>query len=116
MLIKTLKMTDLDLGEIHVAIHGKDALEKLKGHWIDLVMTDLNMPEMTGLELVEAMASDGMLKTVPVIVISTDGSEERIQKLKHQGVREYVRKPFTPESVSAAIVKVLGETHEGSKA
>ncbi len=112
MLVKTLKMTDLELGEILLAVNGRDALEKLKNNWVDLVMTDLNMPDMTGLQLVEAMAGDGMIKTIPVIVISTDGSEERIAQLKEQGVREYVRKPFTPELISEAISRVLGVTNE----
>jgi two-component system chemotaxis response regulator CheY len=109
-------MTELDLGDILVAVNGKDALEKLKDNWVDLVMTDLNMPEMTGLELIAAMATNGLFSSVPVIVISTDGSESRIQQLKRQGVREYVRKPFTPEVISEAIVRVLGGTHERTKA
>jgi two-component system chemotaxis response regulator CheY len=71
---------------------------------------------MTGLELIAAMATNGLFSSVPVIVISTDGSESRIQQLKHQGVREYVRKPFTPEVISEAIVRVLGGTHERTKA
>jgi len=116
MLVKTLRMTELDLGEILVAVNGKDALEKLRDHWVDLVMTDLNMPEMTGLELIDAMAANGLFSSVPVIVISTDGSEGRIQQLKHQGVREYVRKPFTPEVISEAIVRVLGGTRDRTKA
>lgn len=116
MLVKTLRMTELDLGDILVAVNGKDALEKLKDNWVDLVMTDLNMPEMTGLELIAAMATNGLFSSVPVIVISTDGSESRIQQLKRQGVREYVRKPFTPEVISEAIVRVLGGTHERTKA
>ncbi len=116
VLVKTLKMTELNLGEIHVAINGKDALEKLREHWVDLVMTDLNMPVMSGMELVDAMSKDGMLSAIPVIVISTDGSAERLQDLKHKGIRDYVRKPFTPEAVTEAISKVLGGTHERSKA
>ncbi len=116
MLVKTLRMTELDLGEIILAVNGKDALEKLKDNWVDLVLTDLNMPEMTGLELIDAMTSNELFSSVPVIVISTDGSEGRIQQLKHQGVREYVRKPFTPEIISEAIARILGGTHERSKA
>lgn len=116
MLVKTLRMTDLELGDIQVAVNGREALEKLKEHWIDLVLTDLNMPDMTGIQLVEAMADDGLIKSIPVIVISTDGSEERIAHLKKQGVREYIRKPFTPEVISEAITRILGGSHERSHA
>lgn len=113
VLMKTLSMTELKLGEVYVAENGRDALDKLKEHWVDLVMTDLNMPEMTGLELIEKMAADGMLKSTPVIVISTDGSAERIEYLKQKGVRDFIRKPFTPEGITEAVTKVLGVTDEG---
>jgi two-component system chemotaxis response regulator CheY len=113
VLVKTLSMTDLKLGEVYVAENGRDALDKLRDHWVDLVMTDLNMPEMTGLELIDRMAADGMLKSTPVIVISTDGSAERVQDLIQKGVRVFIRKPFTPEAITEAITKVLGVTNEG---
>jgi len=112
VLVKTLSMTDLKLGEVYVAENGRDALDKLRNHWVDLVMTDLNMPEMTGLELIDQMAADGMLKSTPVIVISTDGSAERVQGLIQKGVRVFIRKPFTPEAITEAITKVLGVTNE----
>ena len=113
VLLKTLSMTELNLGEIYVAENGRDALDKLRDHWVDLVMTDLNMPEMTGLELIDKMAADGMLKSTPVIVISTDGSAERVEGLLEKGVREFIRKPFTPEAITEAITKVLGVSNEG---
>lgn len=115
ILAKNLEMAKLDIGIIHFAVNGKDALEKLANFWIDLVITDLNMPEMGGVQLVEAMSKDGLLNATPVIVVSTDGSQERIASLRQLGIREYMRKPFTPESVSEVITRVLGEQHERSE-
>ncbi len=112
MVIKTLKMTKLDIGEIFQAGNGKEALECLGGNWVDLVLSDLNMPEMNGLELIEEMSNDGLLKGTPVIVVSTDGSATRIEELKSKGVREYIRKPFTPEAIEKAIDRVLGVKNE----
>lgn len=112
MLVKTLRLTGLELGEVLVAVNGRDALDKLNGNWVDLVLTDLNMPDMTGVELVDAMAKDGLISSIPVIVVSTDGSEERIAHLKRQGIREYIRKPFTPEAISEVISRILGGVHE----
>ncbi len=66
------------------------------------------MPEMNGIELVDAMAEDGLLKSIPVIIVSTDGSTTRIEELKGKGIRDYIRKPFTPESIGEIIDKVLG--------
>ena len=114
ILTKTLKMADLDLGDIHTAVNGRDALEKLKAHWIDLVLTDLNMPEMSGLELVAAMSADELLHSIPVIVVSTDGSQLRVEELKNQGVRDFIRKPFTPEAIGQAVTKVMGEKDASS--
>ncbi len=105
---KTLTLTKLDLGQVFEAENGRQALDILKDNWIDVVLSDLNMPEMSGMELVDAMAADGLLKDIPVVVISTDGSVTRINELKEKGIREYIRKPFTPESISEIIERVLG--------
>lgn len=112
IIAKNLEMASLDLGSILFAVNGKDALEKLANNWVDLVITDLNMPEMSGVQLVEAMSKDGLLNATPVIVVSTDGSTERIAALRQMGIREYLRKPFTPESVSEVIIRVLGEQND----
>ena len=108
IIIKTLRLTTLEIGEIHEAGNGREALDCLKDNWVDLVLSDLNMPEMSGVEMVSVMAKDGMLNDIPVIVISTDGSATRIEELKEKGIREYIRKPFSPESIGEVIDKVLG--------
>jgi len=110
VLRKTLQLTGLNMGQIYTAANGREALERLRENWIDIVLTDLNMPEMTGLELIEEMAKDGLLQDIPVVVISTEGSSARIEDLKAKGIKEYIRKPFTPETVGAIITKVLGVT------
>jgi two-component system chemotaxis response regulator CheY len=108
MVSKTLKLSNLEINEIYEAANGKEALECLRNNWVDIVLSDLNMPVMSGIELVNEMAGDSLLKDVPVIVISTDGSATRIEELKQKGIKEYIRKPFTPEEVSGIIEKVLG--------
>ncbi|PJA26722.1 MAG: response regulator [candidate division Zixibacteria bacterium CG_4_9_14_3_um_filter_46_8] len=112
IIIKTLRLTKLDIDQIYEAANGKEALDVLLNNWIDLVLSDINMPVMTGIELVEEMAKDDLLKTIPVIIISTDGSTTRMDQLKSKGIKEYLRKPFLPESVGEKIDKVLGVKHE----
>ena len=112
IIVKILKLTKLELGKIHEAENGREALDCLKDNWVDLILSDLNMPVMSGIEMVSEMAKDGLLKDIPVIVISTDGSVKRIEELKEKGIREYIRKPFTPESLSEVIDRVLGVSHE----
>lgn len=112
VLSKILRMIELDIDQVVEAKNGKEALECLQKNWFDLVISDLNMPVMTGIELIDEMAKDGLLKDVPVVVISTDGSATRIEELKKKGVREYIRKPFAPETVGSVLCKALGVVHE----
>ncbi len=83
------------------------ALEKLREHWIDLVLADINMPNMNGLELISQMKNDELLRDIPVIIVSTEGSKTRIEDLRRQGIAGFVRKPFTPESMKSAILAAL---------
>lgn len=115
ILSKTLSLTTLPISNIFQAGNGQEALDCLHENWIDLVLTDLNMPVMGGVELVNRMNADDLLKEIPVIVISTDASETRIDQLKSKGVREYIRKPFTPENVGEIIRKILEVANDRSK-
>ena len=109
---KTLDLAGIDVGEIYEAGDGKEGLAQLEDKRIDLVLADINMPEMTGIEMVDRMAQDGLMKTVPVIMVSTEGSQTRMEELKSKGVRAYIRKPFTPEIIREVIDQVLGADDE----
>lgn len=115
ILSKTLSLTTLPINKVFEAGNGQEAMDCLHGNWIDLVLTDLNMPVMSGIELVNSMNADELLRDIPVIVISTDASETRIDQLKSKGVREYIRKPFTPENVGQVIEKILEAANDRSK-
>ncbi|MCD6327747.1 response regulator [bacterium] len=106
---KTLSLAGVDVGELYQAGNGKEGLAVLDDKWVDLVLADINMPEMTGIEMVEKMSESGLMKTVPVVMISTEGSQTRVEELKAKGVRAYIRKPFTPELVKEVIDKILGD-------
>lgn len=108
VIAKTLDLAGVAVGELYQAANGREALEILREHWVDVVFSDLNMPEMGGLELIEQMAADSALSSVPVVVISTEGSRERVEELKRKGIRAYIRKPFHPEQVRDVIRDVLG--------
>lgn len=90
-------MADLDVGEFLEAENGREALEILENSNIDLVLSDLNMPEMGGAEMVQQMKRRETTKSIPVVVVSTESKTSRIQKLLAEGVRDYLHKPFTPE-------------------
>ena len=113
IILKTLKMSGIALNSPLEASNGSEALALLKEQWVDLVLTDINMPEMGGVELIERMKDDEILKAIPVVVVSTEGSATRIEELKAKGVKAYIRKPFTPEQIREVVDGVLGVSNDG---
>jgi len=107
MIQKTMILSGLQLGEIHQAANGREGLETLERQWIDLVIADINMPVMTGEEMIEHMQTNPSLRTIPTIVISTEGSQARIDRLQRKGVR-FIHKPFSPEIIRDTVKDVLG--------
>ncbi|MBD3420472.1 MAG: response regulator [Chitinivibrionales bacterium] len=108
VLERTLHMTKLPLDEIIHAGHGREALNKLNDTWVDIIFTDINMPHMNGIELIDNLKKNAEYAEIPVVIISTEGSTTRIEELKKKGIQGYLRKPFTPENVRDAIIETLG--------
>ena len=101
---------ELDVTEIFEADTGAAALERLSEHCIDLVLADLNMPEMDGIEMITHMRESESTKSIPVVIVSTESSVTRIDELLNtEGVKGYLHKPFTPEEFREAITNVVGE-------
>jgi two-component system chemotaxis response regulator CheY len=111
MVIKTLKLCGVPLGDIHEASNGREGLEVLDAHWIDLVMVDINMPIMNGEEMVARMREDPATRDMAVIVVSTEGSATRIDQMQSYGAG-FVHKPFAPEVLRDTILKTTGVTYE----
>jgi two-component system, chemotaxis family, chemotaxis protein CheY len=113
MIKKTLKMTEIPLGDIYEAGDGRQGLDELGRQWVDLVIADINMPVMNGEEMIHNMKENVEFADIPIIVISTEGSETRIERLEKRGVR-FIRKPFSPELINTAISELiqLGGGHE----
>ena len=107
MLIKTLHLSGLPLNDIHQASNGEEALHLLDQHWIDLALLDINMPVMTGEEMLARVRQNPDTAALPVIVVSTEGSETRIAALRQQGA-EFVHKPFTPETLREIAISIIG--------
>lgn len=111
VIAKTLQLAKVPVKELFQAANGKEALDILGDNWIDLVFADINMPVMTGVEMIEIMHKDGLLQTVPVIIVSSDGSSTRMDQLKAKGVTAYIRKPFTPELLKSVVDDIVGAKH-----
>ncbi len=106
MILKTMRMSGLPLGDVYEAADGQQGLDALNEHWIDLVMADINMPVMNGEKMIEAIRENSDLKETPIIVVSTESSETRIERLLKKGVR-FIHKPFSPEDIRDSVKALL---------
>lgn len=112
MVKKSIAMSGLPVGEIFEAGTGREALAVLGQHWIDIVFADVHMPDMNGIELVEAMSRDTVLGKVPVVIVSSDRNQSHISRLEALGIRAYVKKPFRPESFREVVKCLLEQVGE----
>jgi len=113
MLRKALAMAGLDLGRVHEAGDGKEALEILERTWVDVVFADFNMPGLNGLELVRRMKQTPALAATPVVIVSSEQSSARIEELHRSGAAEYVKKPFRPETLREVVERLLRPQGDG---
>jgi two-component system chemotaxis response regulator CheY len=98
------------LGFINIveAEDGNVALEELKKGEFGLIVSDWNMPNMTGLDLLKAVRGDESLKKIPFIMVTAEGQKENVIEAVKAGVNNYIVKPFTPETFGTKLAKVFG--------
>lgn len=105
---KVIAMSGFDVGEIAEAGNGLEALVKLNDFWADVVLTDIHMPEMDGIKLLEKIKSDPMTAAMPVVMITTESRDEVVSGALAMGAAGYIKKPFRPEDIKALLVEILG--------
>jgi two-component system chemotaxis response regulator CheY len=105
---RSLRQAGLDLSKVFEAGNGAEALSVLQGDKVDLILCDINMPVMDGLEFVKQLSGVENAKGTPVVMITTEGSEAHVVQALSAGARGYIRKPFTPEQVKEQVIPVLG--------
>jgi len=100
-------MKQIGFSKIAEAENGKNALKMLKSDAIDLVLCDWNMPEMAGIDLLNAVRGDDQLKTTPFVMVTAEAQKENILEAVKAGVSSYIVKPFTAETVEEKLKKVF---------
>jgi two-component system chemotaxis response regulator CheY len=93
--------------------NGLEALAQLKEQWVDVIISDVNMPEMNGLELLQRLSQDPLYQNIPVIIVSTEGSTERMQEALDRGAKGFIKKPFLPEDIKRVLHDVIGVGADG---
>lgn len=94
--------------EVVEAVDGRDALGKLASQPPALILTDLNMPNLNGIGLIEAVRSNPSFRFTPIIMVTTESNDQKKQAAKAAGATGWIVKPFTPEQLLAVVKKVLG--------
>lgn len=105
---RVVEMSGFEADLYFEAGNGEEAIEVLNGNWVDVILTDINMPKMNGEQFLRHVEADENLRTIPVIVISTDATEQRRIQMMALGARGYVTKPFSPEGLRQELENVLG--------
>ena len=94
--------------EVIEAIDGKDALMKLGTLKVDMLITDLNMPNLDGIGLIKGARALPACKFIPIVMLTTESQDSRKQEGKTAGATGWIVKPFKPEQLLAVVKKVLG--------
>ena len=108
---KVVKMSGVAVGDFFEAENGQKALQVLESEWIDVILSDINMPEMDGMEFLRQVKAHDVYKSIPVIFITTEASEARMEEAKAHGVAGYVKKPFQPETIKEKLYEVLEQAY-----
>jgi two-component system, chemotaxis family, chemotaxis protein CheY len=106
---RSLRQAGVELAQVLEAGNGAEALAVLAENSVDLILCDINMPVMDGIEFVHRLQSIDHGKDVPVVMITTEGNESHVVQALSAGARGYIRKPFTADQVKEHVLPVLGK-------
>ena len=106
---RVMVLSGFELGECLEASNGEEALERLRERPVDVILTDINMPKMNGEEFLRRLETEGLLRSVPTLVVSTDATKTRILRMLSLGAEGYMTKPFSPEALREELERILGE-------
>ena len=104
---RSLRQAGLEPLVVREAGSGVEGLDVLRTEHVDLILTDINMPGMDGLEFVRQISAQNLAPGVPVVMITTESSEEHVKKAIMAGARGYIRKPFTAEQVKERVLPLV---------
>jgi two-component system chemotaxis response regulator CheY len=110
---KIVSLSGFKMDQCLEAGNGKEALDVLAKSWVDVIISDINMPEMNGLQLLAALKHDDLLREIPVIVVSTESREDRMQEAYGLGAKGFIKKPFLPEEIRKVLHGVIGVNDDG---
>ncbi|HTV56677.1 MAG TPA: response regulator [Terriglobia bacterium] len=106
---RSLRQAGLELEKVVEAENGIDALKLVRAQMIDLILSDINMPKMDGIEFLRQLQSIDSTKMIPILMITTEGGEQKVMEAISLGAKGYIRKPFSPDQVRQQVSEVLAQ-------
>jgi two-component system chemotaxis response regulator CheY len=107
VVVRTLQQAGLEFETVLEAADGVHALVHLQQHTVKLIMCDINMPVMDGLELLKRIRQQNLAIGVPIVMVTTEGSESQVLQAIAAGAKGYIRKPFTPAQIASSVIPLL---------
>jgi two-component system chemotaxis response regulator CheY len=107
IVLRALVLAGIEFQKVLEAGDGSEAIELLKANTVELVMCDINMPVMNGLEMLQALRDQKIAVGVPVVMVTTESSAEHVRQAVAVGASGYIRKPFTPDHVKQKVIPLL---------
>ena len=107
ILVRVLAQTDLPIKQVHEANDGSEALKIVEANDVSLILSDINMPNVDGLELLTQLRASAKWKDLSVVMITTEGSQAKVMEAVQLGAKGYVRKPFTAEQIKEKVLACL---------
>ncbi len=104
---RSLRQAGLEIKEVFEAANGVEALARLQETRVNLILSDINMPTMDGLELVRQLQALENAKGVPIVMVTTEAGESHVVQALSNGARGYIRKPFSPDQIRERIIPLL---------
>jgi two-component system, chemotaxis family, chemotaxis protein CheY len=108
---KAVVLSGFQMGECWEAGEGREALALLQSQAVDLILTDFNMPGMTGLEMIRELKKDEKKGRIPVVMITTQSNEWVVQEGKSLGIEGFIQKPFRPETIRDLLNQLMEKSH-----
>jgi two-component system, chemotaxis family, chemotaxis protein CheY len=107
ILQRVLNQAEVPLGAVYEAGDGLEALEALKKNMVGLILSDINMPNMDGIQMLSQIKANDAWKGIPVVMITTEGSQAKVMEAVNLGAAGYVRKPFTADQIKEKLAGII---------
>ena len=108
MITRILRAAELPIAELYEASDGVEALATMSANPVDVVLTDINMPNMGGLEFLSSVRRNPAWKDIRVVIVTTDGGERRVREALRLGAADYLKKPFSAEQIRTKFSALVG--------